>query len=153
MTMHSRPTLAVSTPPAAADEAPSRVIAAPPVKPKVLRRPAQFSAPTSHAPTPETTNLRTDALTKPEQPASQALTRPWQDDGRFAISLLAIVIVVNIALSLWLSPNTHAAHRAETSGSSVALPSAHSPNPSQAASPEEALLFHLGEAGARVTEQ
>jgi hypothetical protein len=76
------------------------------------------------------------------------MPRPWQDDPRFAIALLAIVIGVNVALSLWLSPSSPAPSIADATRES-AKPAGASPAPT----PEEALLFHLGEAAARVSEQ
>lgn len=114
-----------------------------------MRRPAQFSSPSASPTNNNTTpDLRLDAAQAAPQPLGAPLPRPWQDDPRFAIALLAIVIIVNVALSLWLSPSTPAPSIADTT-----LESAKPVDAASAPSPEEALLFHLGEAGARVSEQ
>lgn len=148
MSVHSRPTLAVSTSPAAADEPAPRGAPAPQVKPKIMRRPAQFSTPTLTTANTSTPDLHLDAPQPVPQHLAAPMPRPWQDDPRFAIALLAIVIIVNVALSLWLSPSSTAPSIADTTRES-ANPAAASSAPT----PEEALLFHLGEAAARVSEQ
>ena len=71
------------------------------VRPKVLRRPAHFGArSTIESPTPILIPLQQEQhpAEKPE-PAFRA----WQDDGKFAITLLAFIIVVNVVVSAWLS--------------------------------------------------
>lgn len=148
MSVHSRPTLAVATPPAAADESAPRVALAPQVKPKILRRPAQFSSPASAPLASNTPDLRIDTSQAMPQQTTANTPRPWQDDPRFAIALLTIVIAVNVALSFWLAPSTPAPTNADTTVTS-SKPAEASPVPS----PDEALLFHLGEAGATVSEQ
>ena len=39
-------------------------------------------------------------------PTARTAPRAWQDDGRFAITLLAVVVVVNTALAMWLGTPT-----------------------------------------------
>lgn len=73
------------------------------VRPKVLRRPAHFNTKTAiEAPVPVLLPLHTATSQAAEKP-SPAAFRAWQDDGKFAITLLAIVIVVNLVVSAWLS--------------------------------------------------
>lgn len=69
------------------------------VRPKVMRRPAQFS-PTSASPT-----ITSQALVLAMDPPAEKPARSpaWQDDMRFAIALLAIIIFVNLAVMFWLS--------------------------------------------------
>lgn len=153
MTVHPRPTLAVSTPPSAADETPPQDAAAPQVKPKILRRPAQFSSPAAPSHDSATPDLRLNAPPLASQHATTSLPRPWQDDPRFAIALLAIIIIVNVALSLWLSPRSPSSSIADTTRISAAEEPAETSDTTITPSPEETLLFHLGEAGARVSEQ
>lgn len=153
MTVHSRPTLAVSSPPAATDESAPRVALVPQVKPKILRRPAQFSSPATPLSPSHTPDLRIDTSQAMPQQAAIALPRPWQDDPRFAIALLAIIITVNVALILWLAPTTPASGIANQAALSAASASPRPQNSLATTSPEEALLFHLGEAGASVSEQ
>jgi hypothetical protein len=68
-------------------------------KPKILRRPPQFSEPsteagrlTPHAPAPD---AAIDAATMP-------LSR-WQEDARFAVVLLVVISVLNLILYGWLA--------------------------------------------------
>lgn len=85
-------------------------------RPKVLRRPTQFSGST-----PVTEDLRAEStsdvviaafpLTERTQTKKPQATRPfahraWQDDGRFAITLLAVVVIVNTVLAMWLGTPT-----------------------------------------------
>lgn len=70
------------------------------VRPKVMRRPAQFASKALPAQPLPALLTQTDAA----EPTKTALhTRAWQDDGRFAITLLAIVILINVVVSAWLS--------------------------------------------------
>lgn len=76
-------------------------------RPKIMRRPAQFSQAAGEiilsdislkAPSP--TVADTASINPPA-------SRTWQEDGRFAITLLAIVIGINLILSAWLSPTAN----------------------------------------------
>lgn len=74
-------------------------------RPKVMRRPAYFS----HPPAPVVTStavIPADfpslAQEKAQETEAATATRSWQDDGRFAIVLLAIVALVNLGVVLWL---------------------------------------------------
>lgn len=77
-------------------------------RPKVMRRPSQFSQPASVLRSEPARAIETrldapptrDAATAPTQGAPTL--RPWQEDGRFAVALLAIVIAVNVLVSIWL---------------------------------------------------
>lgn len=154
MSVHPRPTLAVpALPTATADDASPREVAAPQVKPKILRRPAQFSSPAAPSHDRATPDLRLDTAAPAAPLTTSPLPRPWQDDPRFAIALLTIIIVVNLALSLWLSPGSPSPSIADTTRISAAEEPASTASTPATPSPEEALLFHLGEAGARVSEQ
>ncbi len=69
-----------------------------------MRRPAQFSGsgttpflPMIAAAT--VTTIPLDAPVSEKTPAS----RPWQEDGKFAVALLGVVILINLAVILWLS--------------------------------------------------
>ena len=72
------------------------------VRPKVLRRPAHFGArnPVIESPAPILIPLQIEEA--PTEKAAPAF-RAWQDDGKFAITLLAFVIVINLVVSAWLS--------------------------------------------------
>lgn len=70
------------------------------VRPKVLRRPAHFSA-QSLIETPEPVLVPLQYTH--DEPKHSPTLRAWQDDGKFAITLLALVIVVNLIVSAWLS--------------------------------------------------
>ena len=80
-------------------------------RPKVMRRPATFSAPNHLEPLPsEPVNLA------PRVGHGQAPTpsRAWQDDGRFGVALLTLILLINIALALVIpSPHRDAASVAE----------------------------------------
>lgn len=73
-------------------------------RPKVMRRPAHFA----HAPVtaPQATTIISDfpSLTSDGSPqaGTAATARAWQDDGRFAIVLLAVVVFTNLAMIAWL---------------------------------------------------
>jgi len=72
-------------------------------RPKIMRRPAQFSTTNAeiipHGILHPMPNITAEAPLLPN-PTPE---RSWQDDGRFALTLLAIVISINLALSAWLS--------------------------------------------------
>ena len=93
----SEPTLVSSAP----AEAPAR--------PKVLRRPAQFSSSaTSNVITPIVVPPTTKLDDMPD--VTPVAPRPaWQDDGRFAVMLLAIIILMNVVVVSWLGLITPAA--------------------------------------------
>lgn len=81
-------------------------------RPKVMRRPAHFSAPQPEAPVTQPTRamplrqqLADELLIKDialPPVAATAPARHWQDDARFGVVLLATVLMVNLILSLWL---------------------------------------------------
>ncbi len=78
-------------------------------RPKLLRRPAQFSSPvtpTQAIPTPPSTELTAQpvpALPTPLEFSIPSTTgRSWQDDGRFGVMMIAIVLLTNLVLMLWL---------------------------------------------------
>lgn len=90
------------------------------VRPKVLRRPAHFSAQSlAEAPEPVLISLQHTHAEQKHTPAFRA----WQDDGKFAITLLALVIVVNLVVSTWLSAISPAS-TTETSTSLDTTPAA-----------------------------
>ena len=73
------------------------------VRPKVLRRPAHFNAKASIV---EPASAPILVPFQPVPPAAEKTApafRAWQDDGKFAITLLTLVILVNIAVSAWLA--------------------------------------------------
>lgn len=76
-------------------------------RPKIMRRPAQFSNTGAqiipHSLPLNMPNITTDMA--PSTPIPQP-PRAWQDDGRFAITLLALVIGINLLVSAWLSTIT-----------------------------------------------
>ncbi len=65
--------------------------------PKILKRPAHFAASPPLA-LPSTAVMVTVAA-MPTAPAAKS----WSEDGRFAITLLAIIIVMNVVVGYWLS--------------------------------------------------
>lgn len=83
---------ALKTPPPDERESPAAA------RPKIMRRPAHFSGPpTQDTPTPPPTT--------PAKAASAPITvgmRPWQEDGRFGLALVVILLMVNLGLMLWL---------------------------------------------------
>ena len=111
------------------------------VRPKAMRRPAQFASQAVAAPAPaELAPTTSQAASKP-----QVVTRPWQDDGRFAMTLLAVIILMNIAVSAWLSAI-----------SGPALPSRDAPvsPPSAAAeSPQRDTIHILDDAASASSDQ
>jgi hypothetical protein len=83
------------------------------VRPKVMRRPATFSSvqgqpsmPTIHLPpaTPlaETENENLALSVPPLALSVSAPTKLWQDDLRFGVAMLTILVLVNLALIAWL---------------------------------------------------
>ena len=70
------------------------------VRPKVMRRPAQFANKAITTQPLPTLLTQADGA---DNTKAIPHARAWQDDGRFAITLLAIVIIINIAVSAWLS--------------------------------------------------
>ncbi len=115
-----------------------------PARPKVMRRPAQFTdmrpapsvAPSIVMPAPsaidENEDLSQHTTAAPATAATAASTnKPWQDDVRFGIAMLTIVVLVNIALMLWL-PNMRpvtipaADVEKETTAGAVTTPPDHS---------------------------
>lgn len=92
------------------------------VRPKVLRRPAHFGAKPIESPVPVLLPLQSSEFN--EQPLASTPARAWQDDGKFAITLLGLVILVNIIVSAWLSAispakPTHATDAAPTAENPV----------------------------------
>lgn len=86
---------------------PSATILAPEgaARPKVMRRPAHFAGSA-----PETSNvvpmavMRVEPLIPETTPALiPAVTHSWQDDGRFGIALIALLLLINSTAILWLS--------------------------------------------------
>ena len=65
-------------------------------RPKIMRRPATFSS-TAHSNPLPFELLKISPIV--EHVASSHL-RPWQDDGRFGMTLLVIVVVINLVLAL-----------------------------------------------------
>lgn len=98
-------------------------------RPKVLRRPAQFSR--KSAPVvavPDTTPLvvSTPRVAK-QAPVSTATA--WQEDGRFGVMLIVVVALINLLLSLLLpliGKPQHAGNtlRTTTINSNASMPSA-----------------------------
>lgn len=74
-------------------------------RPKVMRRPAALAAPT---PTHSAQIIAADfpSLTHESTASRHAplpvTARAWQDDGRFAMLLLALVVLLNLAIIGWL---------------------------------------------------
>jgi hypothetical protein len=63
-----------------------------------MRRPAHFSA------SPAGTSVIPIALAAQHAPEPAPHAPPmWQDDGRFAIALLVVLIGINLGVMLWLS--------------------------------------------------
>lgn len=71
------------------------------VRPKVMRRPAQFSVVEKLPPIPPAPLMLVPHNAPAIIAAPQA--RPWQDDGRFALVLLGLIIFMNLAVIAWLS--------------------------------------------------
>jgi hypothetical protein len=105
------PQAAQAMPPLTDERRPARE---PLPRPKVMRRPAQFSTP---APTPVTAAPAASQapviaphedmrITPPEPvlalPVVATAARSWQDDARFGLVLAATLLFVNAALMLWL---------------------------------------------------
>lgn len=89
----------------------------PVVRPKVMRRPANFSSsvaamPTIHLPTaPKADSIEENenlALSAPALPMVVPMyARQWQDDLGFGIAMLTILLLVNLALIAWLPRLQH----------------------------------------------
>ncbi len=95
-------------------------------RPKVMRRPATFSAPSHQGPLP----FEMLKIPPVVEHVATPQYRPWQDDGRFGIALLAIVVIINVLLAVAIpSP-----HRAPISFAEKAT-IAHSDNDSFMAAP------------------
>ena len=116
-----------------------------------MRRPAQFSQDAS-AGMPLLSKerlLATPTADSPGAPLPSVTLAPlWQDDGRFAVALLAIIITVNVVVSVWLSMI------ATTPGTPASLPTTQStPSTSTIDTPEDTLIHELSAAGAASSEQ
>ena len=118
-------------------------------KPKVMRRPAQFSKPAARLEPALTSDTRIEAEvpSAPTGAPHAPSLRPWQDDARFAVALLTIIMLFNLALSVWLAPKPSVSIAA-----SSATIAAKNPVPEPAISAPESLIYHLNAAGASVTE-
>ena len=81
--------------------APRLVAAESAMRPKVLRRPAQFSAPAAASNVVSLPGTRQELPM--ERPPVAPSPRVWQDDGHFGIALMVLLLVVNGAAALWLS--------------------------------------------------
>ena len=106
-------------------------------KPKVLRRPAQFSRkaalPVEPA-APHLADIPVPAMA-PRSHAATPATPHWQEDGRFGMTMVAVVLVVNVLLSLLLPlVNPHVRLEAPATmrlNNNAAMPATHR-NPQQA---------------------
>lgn len=70
-------------------------------RPKIMRRPAQFSSPTPIL------IVQEPALNTPVDQPHESLTitvKAWQDDGRFALALVLLLMAFNLLVSVWLAP-------------------------------------------------
>lgn len=67
-------------------------------RPKIMRRPAQFSSPSP------VIIVQAPMLNPPTETNSVMATQSWQDDGRFAIALVVVVVAINLLASMWLVP-------------------------------------------------
>ena len=75
-------------------------------RPKVMRRPTHFSNAPS-APSIPIPKLPTEVEASAPLPAASLPVRmAWQDDARFGLVMLVIVVLVNIGIMLWL-PHIH----------------------------------------------
>jgi hypothetical protein len=75
------------------------------VRPKVLRRPAHFNAKANPIASPAPVLVPMQSVPQAMEKSAPAF-RAWQDDGKFAITLLALVILVNVIVSTWLAAIT-----------------------------------------------
>lgn len=102
-------------------------------RPKVMRRPSQFSATQATAAAPEIQPQRSSAkpqesnederlpiLAPPVAPVSLAARPCWQDDLRFGIFMVSVVVAVNILLMLGLPKIRHAPAITATQESTLA---------------------------------
>jgi hypothetical protein len=85
-------------------------------RPKIMRRPPQFSSPTNVIINQEPA-LNLPSLTQPE-----VVPLPWQDDGRFAIALVFLLVVINVLAVAWLVPSTPVAKSTFTTTQKAATP-------------------------------
>ncbi|MFZ4541872.1 MAG: hypothetical protein ACOYNL_08730 [Rickettsiales bacterium] len=110
-------------------------------RPKVLRRPAQFSKTyiPSRLPTPIAPNLAA-----PDPAPVAPIQRLWQDDGRFAITLFIIVVLVNVAVTSWLSTMEHL---------TITMPSATSTISGTDESPDDTTVHILNESSDTESDQ
>jgi hypothetical protein len=69
-------------------------------RPKLLRRPPQFSEIPEKLPAPTESAFQLQTVPAPAE--SLPAAHPWQDDARFGMVMLVVVIVVNLALMAWL---------------------------------------------------
>lgn len=108
-------------------------------KPKVLRRPAQFSrkgAATPEQPAPHLAEaaLPTMPHVSPRMPTASVTSPHWQEDGRFGMTMVAVVLAVNVLLSLLLPlVNPHVRLEAPATmrlNNNAAMPATHR-NPQQ----------------------
>ncbi len=129
------------------------------VRPKVMRRPAHFSAttvaktPAPSAPAParprDTASENENLAASPAAPAASTspAQKPWQDDIRFGIALLSILVLVNFALIMWL-PHMRTPSAQGTTQTVVTTPAAQAPKPLEApltfySKPEEPAAVHV----------
>ena len=80
-----------------------------PIRPKVMRRPAQFSdarpktlAPSIVMPAPSALDENEDLALATPASQSNLTQKAWQDDVHFGIAMLTIVVLVNLGLMAWL---------------------------------------------------
>lgn len=90
---------AYSIPPQATTPSPGNELA---VRPKVLRRPAHFNAKTTMIESPAPVLVPVQFMQHTAEKPTPVF-RAWQDDGKFAVTLLGIIIVVNLLVSTWLA--------------------------------------------------
>ena len=48
--------------------------------------------------------MQEPALNAPIEITPNTAQKPWQDDGRFAIALVLLLVAINLLASAWLSP-------------------------------------------------
>jgi hypothetical protein len=119
--MATDPIFAQPTRTAGADE--------PAARPKVLRRPSQFShVPATPAEAPPEQQL--PALLPNARPAPAAtVSHGWQEDSRFGLLLIAVLVVVNGALALLLpllpAPDFHSEPNTLQQNTQATMPSSH----------------------------
>lgn len=94
---------------------PTAPAGSPPAKPKVLKRPAQFSRTSAPMPQPSTNLDETaderraaERRSTDRRAGAKALTirlpsLPWQEDGRFGMILILTIAAINVVLALALT--------------------------------------------------